>query len=431
MNRDRTRSAMSNGTGLQLRQRRRAAAGLLLTVAIGLFATLLFWRASVNAQMPRDHNGHGACAEPTLACASSATPAFDRDGTLWLAWVAGGRVMVAHSLDLGRTFLSAVSVNAQPLRLDSGPDARPNIIIDSQGGVAVAYAVFKDDAYNGQGFLARSVDGVAAFSPPRPLTSDPASQRFQALALDADGSLFAAWLDKRNGVAAKNAGQEYAGAALAFAWANEGGTIFSTARIAHDHACECCKLGVAFAARGRPVVLFRNIFEGSVRDHAITTFVDPLSPGPIYRVSVDDWQVNACPHQGPSLAISPSGRYHAAWFTDGRVRRGLYYARSANGGQGFSAPMPIGTPGARSSRPHAMALSGTVWLAWKEFDGKQTTANVIRSNDDGATWTAPHVLAGTESRSDHPLLVNDGQRAYVSWLTGAEGYRLFPLECPL
>jgi hypothetical protein len=78
-----------------------------------------------------------------------------------------------------------------------------------------------------------------------------------------------------------------------------------------------------------------------------------------------------------------------------------------------------------------MALSGTVWLAWKEFDGKQTTANVIRSNDDGATWTAPHVLAGTESRSDHPLLVNDGQRAYVSWLTGAEGYRLFPLECPL
>jgi hypothetical protein len=84
--------------------------------------------------------------------------------------------MVAHSLDLGRTFLPAVSVNAQPLRLDSGPDARPKIIIDSQGGVAVAYAVFgayavfKDDAYNGQGFFARSVDGVAAFSPPRPLT---------------------------------------------------------------------------------------------------------------------------------------------------------------------------------------------------------------------------------------------------------------------
>ncbi len=53
-----------------------------------------------------------------------------------------------------------------------------------------------------------------------------------------------------------------------------------------------------------------------------------------------------------------------------------------------------------------------VWLAWKEFDGKQTIANVMMSNDDGATWTAPQVLARAASRSDHPLLANDGQRAY-------------------
>ncbi len=53
-----------------------------------------------------------------------------------------------------------------------------------------------------------------------------------------------------------------------------------------------------------------------------------------------------------------------------------------------------------------------MWLAWKEFDGKQTIANVMMSNDDGATWTAPQVLARAASRSDHPLLANDGQRAY-------------------
>jgi hypothetical protein len=28
---------------------------------------------------------------------------------------------------------------------------------------------------------------------------------------------------------------------------------------------------------------------------------------------------------------------------------------------------------------------------------------------------------------DHPLLVSDGKRAFLSWLTAAEGYRLLPL----
>ena len=39
--------------------------------------------------------------------------------------------------------------------------------------------------------------------------------------------------------------------------------------IALDNTCECCRLGIAFAGPGRPAVVFRNIFPGSVRDHAV------------------------------------------------------------------------------------------------------------------------------------------------------------------
>ena len=374
------------------------------------------------------HHAPANCSDATLRCAMVATPTFAPDGSLWVAWEAAGQVMVARSSDLGHSFAPAAAVTPAPTTLDTGPDSRPQIVVDRSGRVVVAYAIFKDKAYNGQILVARSTDDGASFSAPKSLTDDASSQRFDALALDADGRLFAAWLDKRDVVAAKRAGKNYVGAGLAFAWSNDGGATFAAARIAQDNTCECCRLGLAFAGPGRPVVLFRNVFGGTVRDHAVMTFDSPSTPGPVYRVSVDDWRIDACPHHGPSLAISARGTYHAAWFTDGRVRQGLFYARSTDGGRHFSAPIAIGDSQHQLSRPQVLAVPGALWVAWKEFDGERTSIPVEVSRDDGATWSAPEVVARTADASDHPLLVSDGRRAYLSWQTEKEGYRLLPLE---
>jgi hypothetical protein len=262
----------------------------------------LLWPGVAVAQMAHGHDSaQPQCAEPALRCASTATPVFAPDGSLWLAWAAAGWVSVAHSTDLGRSFTPAVKVNREPLRLDSGPDERPKIAVDNAGRVVVAYAIFKDSAFNGQVFYTHSSDGGATFAPSRPITDDPESQRFEAIAFDPEGALFAAWLDKRKRAPARAKGEAYAGASLAFAWSKDGAVTFSDARIAKDNTCECCRLGIAFAGVGRPVVLFRNIFGESVRDHAVTTFADPMTPGPIYRVSVDASRpIDVCPHHGPS-----------------------------------------------------------------------------------------------------------------------------------
>jgi hypothetical protein len=186
-------------------------------------------------------------------------------------------------------------------------------------------------------------------------------------------------------------------------------------------------LAVAATPSGNPVVLFRNIYSGDVRDHAVTTFNAEGKPGPVYRVSVDNYQIDGCPHHGPSLAISAAGTYHAAWFTNGSVRQGLFYARSMDGGRSFSQPMALSSPNAHASRPYVLTTGGTVWLAWKEFDGKQTIVRMRRSHDDGATWSDPTTIAQTNGDSDHPLLVSDGRRAFLSWMTHDEGYRLIRL----
>ena len=120
----------------------------------------------------------------------------------------------------------------EQLNLDWGPDARPKIVVDRKGGIALAFSIFRDKAFNGQVLDTQSADGGQSFAEPRPITSNNESQRFEALGLDADGSVFAAWLDKRNRVPAKQEGKKYDGAGLFFASSKDGGATYTEARLA-------------------------------------------------------------------------------------------------------------------------------------------------------------------------------------------------------
>ncbi len=394
-------------------------------ILLGL-APLLFGNVAAAQPQHRKEAMHGFAAHGSDAL--TATPAFAADGTLWLVRGIADRVLVAKSTDLGRTFGPEVSATPGPVDMDWGPDSRPQIVFDPSGALLVTYALFRDKHFNGAVCCTRSTDGGVTFTPPRPITSDRTSQRFQQLAVSSDGRIFAAWLDKRHAAAAIAAGKAYPGAALAYAWSSDGGQSFGDTHIAFDNTCECCRLAVAVAGSGRPVVLFRNIFDGSVRDHAIVTFKDPRTPGPLRRVSVDDWKIDACPHQGPTLAIGADGSYHAAWFTDGSARHGLFYARADNGDVPFSEPRALSSPDRQPARPFLLAAGNALHLVWKEFDGEQTLVRWQASRDSGRRWSSTRTVASTADASDHPLLIAHENQAYLSWLTKTEGYRLVPLK---
>lgn len=394
---------------------------------IAALAVALLSVAPAAAQSGHRHAAETACATTELRCASKVTPAFAQDGTLWLIWMAGGQVSVAHSADLGRTLSPPVTVTQGAPKLDWGPDARPKIAVNKEGDVAVTFSIFRDDAFNGEVFTSRSTDGGAHFAPPWPITADPESQRFEAIGFRPDGQLFAAWLDKRDRAAARRAGKTYEGAALLFASSPDGGASYAPATVAAPHTCECCRLALAFDPAGRAVVVFRNMFDGGVRDHAVITVSAAGVPGPLHRVSTDDWQIAACPHHGPSLSVSPNGTYHVVWYTAGKARKGLFYAQSRDGGQSFSVPMRLGDPERAPARPYVLAGEKEAAIVWKQFDGDSTAVLLITSPDDGRSWSAPRVIATTTDASDHPLLVTDGRAMYLSWMTKAEGYRLQPI----
>jgi hypothetical protein len=265
---------------------------------------------------------------------------------------------------------------------------------------------------------------------PQPMLTE-AGQRFGTPLLLPGGRLVLSWLDLRNQKAAKARGQSYKDTGVAVAWSDDNGQSFQGKDIVADYACDCCRMAGAVAPDGHAVFAWRQVFEGTTRDHAAARLNDDGTLSPVRRIAEDGWKIDACPMHGPSLGISADGVWHATWFTGAPGKAGLYYARSLDQGATFSAPQVLGNPANKPTRPQVVAGSGqNVWRAWKEFDGQLTYLQVQHSGDGGAMWGAVVQAARTAGASDHPQLLAHGDSVYLSWLTRAQGYALTKLEGP-
>lgn len=358
----------------------------------------------------------------TLAVATT----FDTHGRLWRARVVDGHLLVDHSDDQGSSFTGAVTVNPEQEAIAAEGDARPKIIAAANGDLYVSYTQLLPKPYAGNVRFSRSLDGGRSFSAPVTINDDREiiGHRFDALATGPGGKVYLAWLDKRDEAAAERRGEAYTGSALYYTVSEDRGAHFGANTKIVDHTCECCRVAMTVGADGVPALLWRQVYDGDVRDHAFVRLDGVSRP---VRVSHDEWHIEACPHHGPALSSGPGETYHAVWFDGGPQHHGLFYARSLNGGRTFGAPLHIGDDEAQAGHADVLALGESVYLTWKAFDGEESAVYIMHSADGGATWAAPRRLAATADASDHPLLIGYRNRAYLSWNTLREGYRLFPL----
>lgn len=359
------------------------------------------------------------------APALAVSAAFDKAGRLWLARVSGRFLSISHSLDGGKTFSAPVRVNPEPEHIAADGENRPKIAFASNGDIYVSYTQSLDKPFSGNIRFARSRDGGKTFSAPLTVNDnvEVISHRFDALKVNEKGQIFLAWLDKRDGSAAARQGEKYTGAALYYAVSEDGGATFGANRLAAAHSCECCRVAMALDADGTPVALWRHVYGKNVRDHALLRLDGTSAP---QRASQDGWEIDACPHHGPALAIG-GGVIHQTWFSNAPQRQGLFYARSGDGGKSYSTAIPIGNFDAQAGHADLWSQGNQVWLVWKEFDGDNGVVYAMTSSDGGAKWNNPRKLASTPDNSDYPLLVSDGKRVYLSWNTLKEGYRLIPV----
>lgn len=361
------------------------------------------------------------------APALAVSAAFDKLGQLWLARVSGKFLRVSRSSDGGKTFGAPVQVNSKPENIAADGENRPKIAFGANGDIYVSYTQSLDKPFSGNIRFARSQDGGKSFSAPITVNSnlEIISHRFEAMKVDKQGRIFLAWLDKRDASSAARQGEKYTGAALYYAVSEDGGATFGENRQAAAHSCECCRVALALDKDGTPVALWRHVYGKNVRDHALLRLDGKAA---MQRASDDGWEIDACPHHGPALAIADDGAIHQVWFSNAPQRQGLFYARSGDGGKSYSAALPVGNFEAQAGHADVLSQGKNVWLVWKEFDGENGVVYSLFSRDGGVSWGSPAKLASTADNSDHPLLVSDGKRVYLSWNTLKDGYRLIEVK---
>jgi hypothetical protein len=371
-----------------------------------------------------------AIAAATLAASSAlaAAPrpmlgtsgAFDAQGRLWVAHVADGGIVLQSSADQGRSWTAARQVLPQPESVEANGEARPKLAFGPQGQLYLSYTQALSKPHTGNIRFMRSLDGGATFSAPYTVQRDraPIGHRFDDIQVDAQGRIFLTWLDKRDKEAALAAQRPYRGIAIYYAVSSDGGASFGEDVKLADHTCECCRIATAIDEKGRVNAMWRHIFEPNIRDHAFAILPASGRPAAAQRATQDGWQIDACPHHGPSLAFDSSGQRHQVWFTAANDEGGLFY--SGNG-----KLMRLG--GMQAEHGEVAAAGMRVTIAWKEFDGVATGIHAKVSRDGGATWSE-RTLATTQGASDHPHLLRHGDAAWLLWRTADEGIVVRKIE---
>ena len=405
-----------------------------------LFIALLSFSNNSNA-MPdgsasavKSKNGT-TCTIASLKCAKAPSASFGPKGKLWLAWVFGGHVYVQHSVDYGKTYSQPLSVNRIPEKIAARAENRAKIQLDNAGNIYVSWTQSLNKKYTGNIRFSRSADGGETFSQPITVNDDrqEISHRFDSMVVSDDGKVFISWLDKRDQQSAKDKGQEYIGGALYYSYSADQGKTFSKNMNLSDNSCVCCRIAMALDNNNLPVIAWRDIYgndvNNQIRDHSLMTFNSELKPAKKIRLSNEQWKINGCPHHGPAVDVDGDNVVHSTWFNDTDGDHVLFYDNRANGfNLSNYKPMGFGQADKQSAHPYLLTLKQTVFLVWKEFDGKKTDILMKVSQNAGASWSENTVVSTTVGSSDHPLLVKNSKAVYLSWHTQDEGYRFLPLS---
>jgi len=363
------------------------------------------------------HEGHDH--GPPLAVSM----ALDAQGSLWRVSVKDGFVLVGQSKTASVLAFSAQQkLNSQAHKIGTDGDARPKIAIAQNGNIYVTWTQALPAPYSGYIWFSRSINGGKSFSQPSIVHQDRAeiTHRFDALAVSPSGRVYVAWVDKRDLIAAKKAKQAYDGAAIYYAVSDDQGLSFGAEQKAVDSSCECCRIAMLANEKGDAVMMWRHLFDGGVRDHAMAKIGVNEKSTKIHRASFGQWKINACPHHGPALAKGGDWGYHMAWF-DGGDKAGLFYARMDGDAWVSSPAKRFGDANSQAGHPALISNGEQVWLAWKEMTDTASQVKLVKSDDSGRSWDSPVVISQTKGKSDYPqLLLKDGQ-AYLAWNSEIDG----------
>ena len=321
----------------------------------------------------------------------------------------------------------AVQVNAVPGEARLNGEMPPRVALAASKGTSGPEIVVLWTARGTATEIktARSRDGGKTFAKPVALqTAGAAGDRgWPSLTLDGAGRVHAIWLDHRALAAARAAsggrsghkpGAPHDGVAMAqnssVYYASIGASPAKDRELTKG-VCYCCKTALAAGAGETLFAAWRHVYPGSFRDMAFAmsrdggqTFSAPV------RVSEDGWAIDACPDDGPAMAVDAGGTVHLVWPTvlGGNNPQGAIFYASTKDGQHFTPKQRVATlGGAKPSHPQ-IVVDGQrrVFVAWDEHTGGKQTAALreVRADAKGAATFGSIVTLSSGGSGIYPAL---------------------------
>jgi len=379
--------------------------------------------ALVSTPMAYAHEGHAESPPHSLAV----SVATDAAGRVFVAQVKQGQVRVSVSDDAGRHFGAEVAVNPAPMKIAADGEARPTIAVAANGTVYVSWTELLNKSHGGYIWFARSMDGAKSFEAPYIVHQhrEEITHRYGAMQVAADGAITVAWLDKRDMLAAKAAGKSYDGVAIYYAVSRDDGKHFQPEQKMADNSCECCRIAMTSKSDGTVAVLWRHVFEGNERDHAMAE-ISPLGKPVLVRASYGHWKIEGCPHHGAALAVGEGFGYHLAYFDGAGDKPGLRVARMDGQAWVTSPPRRFGDAKRNAGHPALLSVGEQVWLAWQEHDNSGIYIVGMASTDGGRTWGPQTLVMQSSSKLDYPQWLMLQGQATLAVNSADKGLQLVP-----
>jgi hypothetical protein len=392
----------------------------------------------------------------------NATPTVAADGSfVAVAW--GGTahsgatdVFAAVSRDGGRAFGAPVRVNnvEGDARLNGEQPAHVALVPRAGHDPAIV-VVWTTKGANGTTLRqSRSDDGGKSFAMAAlvPGTDAAGNRGWEAIAVEPGGRADAVWLDHRelakdSSMAASHhdhaaGGSKPDGVAMA-----QQSTLFfaSLDGTAPPHAvtggvCYCCKTALVGGAGGTIYAAWRHVYPGNLRDMAFTMSHDGgRTFAPLVRISEDNWMLEGCPDDGPSMAVDSRNRIHVVWPTliaaetaehagnagktgsseHGEPTIALFYAMSTDGTQ-FTPRERIPTGGVPHHPRIAVSPDGALAVAWDEAAaGSRRIAIAHAMADAGGHPRFRREVLTTGGTAIYPSLAVTAQGLVAAWTSGA------------
>ncbi|MFN2515267.1 MAG: sialidase family protein [Pyrinomonadaceae bacterium] len=295
----------------------------------------------------------------------------------------------------------------------------PSVIALTDGSLAAHWLVKSGTGtYAYDVNIARSKDGGKTWGKPIVPHKDGTQTEhgFVSLIPLPDGRVGAVWLDGRNLKDVKHEDDEHTplpvSMTLRYAAIDADGKLSDETEL-DDRVCECCQTSAALTAKGA-IAAYRDRSEKEVRDiHFVSDQQGSWSaPRPVYA---DNWEINGCPVNGPSISADGQ-RVAVAWYTGANDSPRVKAAFSNDAGATFGKPIDV-DDGETLGRVDVLLLpDGSALVCWLSGTAEGGAIKVRRIQPDGSLGP-PAVIAKTDiSRSSgFPRMARLGDEVHFAW----------------